>query len=341
MAVGKDTDAPYQTHAMTRRHFVSSASWLAGGLALGAGAARAAITLPKETCFIGERKFAAIVTKAKAGQWAAQPLASRMILLARELEGTPYVGFTLEIDDRIECPSANFDGLDCWTFFEVVLGLARMLETPRADYTWRDLLAEIEWTRYRGGRCTGGYLERIHYLDEWFFDNFARQNVWDLTRRLPGAIRLTGRRSTEMTTLWRSYRYLKKNPSLRGPMRASELEVEKLPVYYVPKAVVRQAQPKLENGDIIGIVTNHQGGVCSHVGLAYRDARGVLRFMHASKNHKAVVVDDELAVYLARFRSHAGIMACRPLATRYTIRDEKTYRARLARLHAGQAPAKA
>lgn len=325
---------------MTRRSFASFLPWLAGSWALSPLIAQAEITLPKETCFIGERKFLAIVAKAKAQNWGTRPMADRMILIARELEGTPYVGFTLEIDDRIECPSANFNGLDCWTFFEIVLGLARMLETPKADYTWRDLLAEIEWTRYRGGRCTGGYLERIHYLDEWFFDNYARQNVWDFTRRLPGAIRLVGRRSTEMTTLWRSYRYLKMNPSLRAPMRALEHEVEKLPVYYVPKAVVRQAQPHLQNGDIIGIVTNQQGGVCSHVGLALRDKEGVLRFMHASKNHKAVVVDDELAVYLAKFRYHAGIMACRPLPTRYTIRDPKTYADRLTRLKAGQPPAK-
>lgn len=325
---------------MTRRHFASFLPWLAGSLAFSSGPAPAAITLPQSTCFVGEAKFLALVAKAQAGNWAARPMPDRMILIARELEGTPYVGFTLEIDDHVECPSANFEGLDCWTFFEVVLGVARMLETPKASYTWRDLLAEIEWTRYRGGRCTGGYLERIHYLDEWFFDNYARQNVWDFTRRLPGAVRLTGRRSTEMTTLWRSYRYLKKNPALRGPMRASELEVEKLPVYYVPKAVVRQAQPQLQNGDIIGIVTNQQGGVCSHVGLALRDATGVLRFMHASKNHKAVVVDDELAVYLAKFRYHAGIIACRPLSTRYTIRNSKTYADRLTRLKAGQQPGK-
>ena len=322
---------------MTRRHFVfRAAAALAAPLV--AGTTSAAVTLPKDLCFIGENQFQRIVAKASAERWADLPMGNRMLAVARELEGIPYVGFTLEIHDRTECPSANFTGLDCWTFFELVLGMARMIETPRPAYTWSDLLAEIEWTRYRGGRCTGHYLERIHYLDEWFFDNFARQNVLDLTRKLPGAERLRGRRSTEMTTLWRSYRYLRKNPELRGPMRTSELEVEKLPVWYVPKSKVPEIEPKLQTGDIIGIVTRDQGGVCSHVGLAVRASDGTLHFMHASKNHRKVVVDSRLSTYLNRFQSHAGIMAARPLPVRYTLKDQAQYLARLNRLKSGQPP---
>lgn len=322
---------------MTRRHFVFHA---AGVLAApwAASLASAGVTLPKDLCFVGESQFHRIVAKAQAGRWAEVPIGKRMHAIARELEGVPYVGFTLEIHDRTECPSANFTGLDCWTFFELVLAMARMLETPKPAYAWTDLLAEIEWTRYRGGQCTGGYLERIHYLDEWFFDNFARQNVLDLTRKLPGAERLHGRRSTEMTTLWKSYRYLRQNPNLRGPMRASELEVEKLPVWYVPKSKVPAIEPRLQTGDIIGIVTRDQGGVCSHVGLAVRSADGTLHLMHASKNHRHVVTDSRLSIYLNRFKSHAGIMAARPLPVRYTLRDQAQYLARLNRLKAGQSP---
>lgn len=323
---------------MTRRHFVFRAAATVLAAPPGAGPASAVVTLPKNLCFVGEDSFQRIVAKAVRSQWGRLPMGTRMLTLARELEGVPYVGFTLEIHDRIECPSVHFHGLDCWTFFETVLGLARMIETPRAAYTWTDLLAEIEWTRYRGGVCTGGYLERIHYLDEWFFDNFARQNVLDLTRKLPGAQRLVGRRSTEMTTLWKSYRYLRENPEWRRPMRESELEVEKLPVWFVPKARVPAIEAQLQSGDIVGIVSRDQGGVCSHVGLAARGADGVLRFMHASKNHQKVVLDSRLSVYLDRFKSHAGIMAARPLSVRYTLRDRARYLARLQRLKAGQPP---
>jgi hypothetical protein len=320
---------------MTRRQFCLSvfSSTTAGLFPDRLGAA---VTLPKSACFRGEEKFAALIERARRENWAAQPIGRRMATIGRALTGTRYVGFTLEIDNAVECPSCNFNGLDCWTFFESVLGIARMLETPRPSYSWTDLLAEIEWTRYRGGRCTGGYLERIHYLDEWFFDNYARGNVVDLTRQLSGAKRLHGRRSTEMTTLWRSYRYLRNNPSLRPKMRAIEEQVEQLPVYYVPKSLVRSVQPRLQDGDIIGIVTKHQGGVCSHVGLAARSSDGVLRFMHASRNHRRVLVDKELSGYLADFSSHSGIMVARPLAVARTIRDPGVYRSRLAALKSGR-----
>ena len=319
-----------------RRRFLS---FLLSGAALAPfSGLKAAVKLPKDVCFRGEGRFQAIAAKAIAEGWARLPIGQRMVVIARELAGTPYVGFTLEIDDKIECPSCNFEGLDCWTFFETVLGIARMVETPKPAYTWQDLLAEIEWTRYRGGKCTGGYLERLHYLDEWFFDNFARQNIWDITRRLPGAIELKGRKSTEMTNLWKSYRYLKKNPELRPPMREIEEAVERLPVRYVPKSGVKAIEPQLQSGDIIGVVTNQQGGVCSHVGLAVRAADGVLHFMHASKNHHQVLIDKQLSAYLYDFGYHAGIMVARPLAVSYTVRDAKTYQSRLDRLKAGQTP---
>ena len=320
---------------MTRRRFCTSLFHAAlGGIV--SRPLEAAITLPKATCFRGEEKFVNLMSRAQRDQWAALPIGRRMVAIGHALAGTPYAGFTLEIHDSVECPSCNLNGLDCWTFFETVLGMARMIETPRPAYTWADLLAEIEWTRYRGGKCTGGYLERIHYLDEWFFDNYARGNVVDVTRRLPGARRLHGRRSTEMTTLWRSYRYLRKNPALRPRMREIEEEVEGLPVYYVPKSEVRAAQSRLQDGDIIGIVTKYQGGVCSHVGLAERSANGVLRFMHASRNHRKVLTDKELAGYLADFSSHSGIMVARPLPVSQTIRDSAAYRSRLSALRSGQ-----
>jgi hypothetical protein len=321
-------------HPMTRRHLVFSAAALA--IPLAAGRAPAAITLPKHRCFIGEEAFTRLIGQAKVGNWKNLPIGQRIVAVGRALEGVPYAEFTLEIDDRIECPSVNFHGLDCWTFFETALAVARLLGASKATIDWTDLLAEIEWTRYRGGVCTGGYLERIHYLDEWFFDNAARGTVVDLTPGLPGARRLRGRRSTEMTDLWRSYRYLRENPDLRPGMRRTEEEVEKLPVWYVPKASVAAIEPRLEDGDILGIVTHKQGVVCSHVGLAVRDAEGALRLLHASQDRRAVVLDSRLSDYLQRIPSHAGVIAARPLEIRHTIRDPARYQQRLRRLKAGK-----
>lgn len=288
--------------------------------------------LPQSTTFKGESKFRAIMKQAKADQWHTLPMGERVMRFAQALRGTPYLGYTLEIDDRIESASVNFEGLDCWTFFETALGLARAIEGGRYEATKSDLLRQIEFTRYRGGVCHGNYLDRIHYLAEWFFENEARGVADDITRELGGAEKMTGRKCSEMTTLWKSYRYLKNNPQLRPAMAASEAKVSQLPVYYVPKSKVARIESKIRNGDIIGIVTKYQGGFCSHVGLAYKGKDGKTRLMHASTGYKKVVVDSTISEYLNSIGKHAGIIVARPLEASQTIQDAAVYQKNLARL---------
>lgn len=289
-------------------------------------------SLPKSTIFKGESRFELIVKKAEKENWADLPMGERTIRFGRELHGLPYENFTLEIDDHIESPSVNLNGLDCWTFFEQSLGMARMVGFKKPKYTPDDLLRQIEFTRYRGGICTGHYLERIHYLAEWFFENDARGTCRHLTPSLPGAERITGRKVSEMTTLWKSYRYLRNNPELLGPMKETEDRVAKLPVYHIPKAKVAAIEDTLQTGDIIGIATRHHGAFCSHVGLAVRTDDGVLRFMHASRNYKKVVIDKSISGYLNEFSSHAGILVGRPLEVSETVTDKSLYEVNLKRL---------
>ncbi len=285
--------------------------------------------LPLSITFKGQSKYDRIIAKALRENWRKKTISERMTLIARELHGTPYVNYTLEIDDRIESPSANFDGLDCWTFFEITLGMARMIMRPQTSFSPEDLLREIQWTRYRGGQCTGNYLERIHYLAEWFFENEARGNAQDITRELGGAERIVGRRVSEMTILWKHYRYLRENPELRAPMGKWESYVAKLPVYYIPKSKVAKIESKLQNGDIIGIATSGQGAFCSHVGIALRTDDKVTRFMHASRNYKKVVIDKSVSGYLNDFSSHMGIIVARPWEVNRTIVDENQYKKNL------------
>ena len=291
--------------------------------------------LPMSTIFKGEAKFKKIVKKAQDGGWEKLPIGERVILFANEMHGTPYVSFTLEIDDKIESPSVNFDGLDCWTFFEISLGLARMVGWKKPSYAPSDLLREIQFTRYRAGVCTGDYLQRIHYLAEWFFENDARGTIDHLTDDFGVHKRFSSsRKIQEMTVLWKGYRYLRNNPELRKPMKEWENYVQKMPAIYIPKDKVKAIEPKLKNGDVIGIATVHDGGFCSHVGLASRGKDGVTRLMHATTNKKyrRVIRDDSISVYLNRFKSHAGILVGRPLELDKTVLDEKTYRANLKKL---------
>lgn len=316
----------------------SCLAWAGGALfpaaAFGEEAAATKRLLPMKTIFKGEERFQRIVAKAISEKWGSLKIGERVIKAAKELEGLPYENFTLEIDDRIESPSVNLNALDCWTFFEQCLAFARMFGIEKDGYTPDDLLRQLEFTRYRAGRCTGSYLERIHYLAEWFFENDARGSCRHLTPTLPGAERIMNRKVTEMTTLWKSYRYLRNNPELRAPMKETEEQVAKLPVYHIPKAKVAAIEPLLQDGDVIGIATKYHGAFCSHVGLAFRDEKGVARFMHASRNYKKVVIDKSISGYLSDFSAHAGILVGRPLELTDTVTDPATYEANLKKLTA-------
>jgi hypothetical protein len=271
--------------------------------------------LPFETLFKGRGTFDTLVRRAEADGWSALPIGERTAVVGRALVGTPYKSFTLEIDDHTEAPSVNLDGLDCWTFFESSLAFARMLAEPRENWTPQTMLKHVELDRYRGGQCTGEYLSRLHYLEDWLADNNRRGLVSDLTRSLGGVKYPHSAR--EMTVAWRHYRYLAADPSLLPALQRMEARVGAMAMYGIPKNSVARIEPYLHEGDIIGIISKDGPGLyaTSHVGLAYRDGSGVLHFMHASSPHNYghVVVDTELSKYLAHFSTDVAILVARPL----------------------------
>ena len=275
-------------------------------------AAHASLGLPLNTVFRGRETFDRLVARAERENWRALPIGERTVRVGLALAGTPYAGYTLEIDDRIEAPSVDFMGLDCWTFFETSLGFARMLHAKAPPYAPEDLLRMVELDRYRHGQCTGQYLSRIHFLEELFYDNEKRGLLTNITRRLDGAERMEHRDIREMTVMWKHYRYLRNNPSLLPEMARIQEYVSDLPVYQIPKQRVAAIEPDLRDGDIIAITSRDTGGYTSHVGLAYRDPSGVLRFLHASSKQKRVLVDDRLSIYLASKHDDAGIIVARP-----------------------------
>jgi hypothetical protein len=288
------------------RHVITAVSVFALTCIVRAG------SLSFDTVFKGRSKFDALVAKADA--WKPLPIGERTAAVGRALVGTPYKNYTLEIDDHIEAPSANFLAMDCWTFFEQALAFARMLDEPKEQWTPETFLKYIEADRYRGGNCDGSYLSRLHYLEEWLPDNVRRGLVQDLTRTLGGTS--VSNTAKEMTVHWRSYRYMRNNPDLRAGIRRMEERVEAIDMAHIPKSRVAGIESKLRSGDIICITTRDAGGFgTSHVGLAYRSSDGVLHFMHAShpRNAGKVIVDSRLSSYLNRFRTTAGIMVARPL----------------------------
>lgn len=280
-----------------------------GGLGVGWGLLGAAPVADGRT-FVGAEVFGQLMARARREGWQRLPRGERMARFGMALRGVPYVAFTLEIDDRREMPSANFHGLDCWTFFEICLGMARLLDRPAPDRP-QGLLSEIENTRYRQGRCGGNYLDRIHYLVEWFALNAQRGIIRDLTRSFPHVP--IPSKTGEMSRLWKSYRYLRENPELRPLMAQQEARLNTWRPVMVPEERVAAMEGQLRNGDIVGIARQDGGSYCSHVGLIVKDEAGRARLLHASSQAKKVILDAPVARYLQRSQQGVGLIVGRPL----------------------------
>jgi Protein of unknown function (DUF1460) len=269
--------------------------------------------LPLATVFKGEAKFRAIVQQAEKENWRQLPIGARTIRAARAMVGTPYVNYTLEVDDRIESPVVNLGAMDCWTYYENALAFARMLRYKPGPYTPQDMLHMVELERYRDGRCTGGYLSRMHHLEEVFYDNERRGFARNITPRIPGAVRLK-REIREMTVQWKSYRYLRNNPSLLPEMGRIEARVSKLPVYHIPKKNVRGIEGYLQDGDVCAITSHDPNGYTSHVGLIVK-LKGRAYFTHATSDRdkgRMTIIDRPITDYLSQGSKHAGIVVLRP-----------------------------
>ena len=156
----------------------------------------------------GREIFHRILAKALKNKWETLPIGQLMGHVAMEFRGTPYVGFTLELDKDHEICAVDMLGLDCVTFFEDTLDFSRMLKlggrTPEA------MLQQIEFTRYRGGKMTD-FLSRLHYTTDWLVDNQKKGVIKILAPELPGAEPYTQKVGI-MTAHPKNYRQLVAHP---------------------------------------------------------------------------------------------------------------------------------
>lgn len=263
---------------------------------------------PRER-FQGQAVLDRIAARAKAEGWARLPIGERMGRVGLELVGAPYVAFTLETDEPVEYCTVDLEGLDCVTFFESCLGMARVI--PQG-LTRERLIRAVRQTRYRGGR-QGDYATRLHYTTDWIWDNARKGVVRDLTPSLPGAEPFL-QRVGFMSSHPGSYRQLKANPALVPAIARTEDAINARAKWYVPTARVADAEAHLQTGDIVGLCAIQEGIDIAHTGLAYRNADGVLCFFDATNapGRMDVRVGGRLSERLSP-KSHSGIVVARPL----------------------------
>jgi len=198
----------------------------------------------------------------------------RISMVSALFLGTPYIANTLIGGvDTPERLVIRFDGVDCYTFIDLVRALS--LSSNEAGF-----VAALEKTRYRDGKVA--YLNRRHFLTDWVA--LAPHNARDMTRDLSSQAQVT-----------------RKNLNQRadGGVYIKGLAIHPRDIAWLPpEALTPQITRKIHTGDVIGIYTALPGLDVTHTGLAiWKD--GTLWFRNASSlKANMKVVDTPLQTYL-------------------------------------------
>lgn len=251
--------------------------------------------------------FHKIIKQAKEEMWRSLPIGECMGNIGLLFVGTEYVAGTLEGEGPEAC-RVDLTGLDCVTFFENVLCISRILKKDKTSFD--DFKEEISFTRYREGMLTD-YTSRLHYTSDWIYDNEKKKVVRNITKEIGGEE--FPFKTSFMSKNPHFYQSLKEFPEFIETIAMLEKEINKRQHWYIPKSKIKEVQKHIQTGDIIALATAKEGLDYGHTGLAYRDERGKIRFLHASQRKKKVLMDTELYEYLQSIETHVGITIARPL----------------------------
>jgi hypothetical protein len=230
--------------------------------------------------------------------------------------GTPYEAFALEAylraggDPRSTEPlTLSLTHFDCVSLVESCLAVARVARAGGSPI-WEGFGREVERMRYRDG-TRGDYTTRLHYFSEWIADGERRGLVRDLGRSLGG---MEDTRPLRFMSQHRaSYSALKDERVLQG-IAAMERRLDARARRVVPTAKIASVADRIETGDVLAFATSIPGLDVSHSAMAYRDADGVLRVLHAPLSGGTVEVSKAtLPEYVAALARGTGILVARPI----------------------------
>ena len=249
--------------------------------------------------------FEETIDWARANQIDTLPIGEAIAALGRQFVGTPYIPQTLELegDERL---IVNLRELDCVTFVENMLAIARVLRAGTPDYD--SFKRELVRMRYRDG-ILSGYASRLHYFSEWIADNEEKGIVDDVTVAI-GGVQDTGAINF-MTGHADSYRQLS-DSRVVDQIREIETTLTGRERHYIPQDAIDGVARNIRNGDIIAATSTLQGLDIAHTGFALW-VDGVLHLMHAPLVGSVVEISElPLADRLKRIEAQDGIMVARP-----------------------------
>lgn len=218
--------------------------------------------------------------------------------------GTPYVEKTLELpgDEKLVI---NLTGLDCTTYLETVVTLARIAK--QGELTFEAYERELEKLRYQDG-VRKDYSSRLHYFSDWIFQNQEKGIVKDITGEIGGT--LYPNQPTFMSENPQYYAQLS-SPDFLKAIKTDEVEIAKRTYHFIPKAEIQTLEKNIQSGDLIAITTSMKNLDIVHVGFAI-EQEGRIHLMHAGTGNMQVEISKKpLSDYLAGNKSQSGIMVCR------------------------------
>ncbi len=234
-------------------------------------------------------------------------MGDRMVFIARQWLGTPYVASTLEGDE--EMLTVNTSQLDCTTFVESVIALAMTVSEDTTTY--RDYEKNLQSIRYRGG-VIDGYSSRLHYVSDWVADNCKRGNFTEVSEQFAQS-KKQKLQLNYMTSHRRSYKTLVDDAEEYAKMQDVEMMYSNYVSTYIPKQVLDKPQVSrlLQEGDIILFTTTTPGLDVSHMGIIVM-IKGEPHLLHASSQAKKVIIDQiSLQNYLMNHNKISGIRVVR------------------------------
>lgn len=243
---------------------------------------------------------------ARAARLDTLPLGEIVMRVGRRFVGTPYVANTLDSPGP-ERLVINLRALDCVTFVENTLAIARMVRAGEDDFD--TFAAELRRMRYRSG-AIDGYPSRLHYFSEWVADNERKGLVRDVTREIGGV------RSTEpidfMSTNADAYPKLAEGAH-RAAIERIEERLSREARWYIPQDRIADVAPSIRSGDIIAATSSIEGLDVAHTGIAVR-VDGRLHLLHAPLVGDSVQISEvPLADRVRRIDGQDGIMVIRPV----------------------------
>jgi len=219
---------------------------------------------------------------------------------------TPYVAATLEngLDEKMVL---NLRELDCTTFAENCLALARTVKLKKTDF--ESFVSELERIRYRNG-IRNQYPSRLHYFSDWINNNDTKKIISKVPNRKGEKLAKT---INFMSSHPDSYPVLKAHPELIPLMAEQEKEVTSAEFYYFPKNNPENLLRALQAGDIIGLATSLDGLDITHVGIIVKKDN-VFHLLHASLSGKKVMLSEgSITDFIKPESKNTGIVIARPL----------------------------